>query len=122
MATLKERFSALADRLFDKFDSVAVSVSLVEPGQQDPITGEELAPGSHSGPISMIRPQLDQKAREAFGMATNEFLLVALVRVVPEQPVAHSTGVFVDGVQYELKAVSQDAAGATYRLRCAGGA
>lgn len=122
MATLKQRFNSLAERLFERFESVAVTASFVEPGQLDPITGEEVVPENNSDPISMQRPQLNQKAREAFGMATDEFLLIALVRTVPEEPVAHRTGVIVDGVRYELKAVGKDPAGATYRLRCAGGA
>jgi len=121
MATLKQRFNSLAERLFERFESVAVEASLVEPGERDKITGDVVVPGTDTGPISMQRPQLDQKAREAFGIATDEFLLIALTGTVPAEPVANRTGVVVDGVRYQLKAVSQDPAGATYRLRCAGG-
>lgn len=123
MATIKQRFNSLAERLFERFESVAVEASLVEPGERDKITGDVVVPGTDtSEPIPMQRPQLDQKAREAFGIATDEFLLIALTGTVPAEPVANRTGVVVDGVRYELKAVSQDPAGATYRLRCAGGA
>lgn len=123
MAELKERFNDLAERLFSRFSSVAAVADFSNPAELDPISGAEVVAGETTGPIEVQRPRLTAQARAALGIETREFFIVVLQRDVLGFAIqAEHTSATIDGVEYEVRNVSQDAAGATFRVRCAGGA